>query len=80
MLDLLDSLPRLRMSDALMKAFIWVMRVCETPDVPSFSRLRKKQTELTKTSGITTTPQVSPIGNEFYTNSAEDVLKLVSIP
>lgn len=62
-----------------MKAIIWVMRICETPEVPSFLKLRKKQTELTETSGIATEHQVSPIGNEFYTNSAEDVLKLVSL-
>ncbi len=77
MLDLLDSLPRLRVSGALMKAIMWVMRVCGTPDVPSFSKLRAKQTELTKMSGIPTEHQVSTIGNEFYVNSAEEVLKLV---
>ncbi len=62
-----------------MKAIMWVMRVCETPDVPSFSKLRAKQTELTKTSGITTEHQQTAIGNEFYANSAEQVLKLVRI-
>lgn len=78
MLDLLDSLPRLRVSGALMKAIMWVMRVCGTPNVPSFSKLRAKQSELTKMSGITPEHHVSTLGNEFYANTPEDVLKLVS--
>ena len=45
-LDLLDNMPRLRLSDDHMKAIIWVMRECGTPDVPSFYALRKKQVSL----------------------------------
>ncbi|KAJ7772761.1 hypothetical protein B0H14DRAFT_3589979 [Mycena olivaceomarginata] len=42
MLDLLDNLPRLRLSDDQLKTLTWVMRECGTPDIPSFSALRKK--------------------------------------
>jgi hypothetical protein len=59
MLDLLDNLPRLRLSDDQLKTIIWVMRECKTPDVPSFSALRKKQAELTKNVNIKTTHHVS---------------------
>ncbi|KAJ7839405.1 hypothetical protein B0H13DRAFT_2239608 [Mycena leptocephala] len=52
MLDLLDNLPRLRLSDDHLKAIIWVMRECKTPNVPSFSALRKKQASMTSEVGI----------------------------
>ncbi|KAJ7827689.1 hypothetical protein B0H14DRAFT_3144540 [Mycena olivaceomarginata] len=48
MLDLLDNLPHLRLSDDQLKAIIWVMKECGTPNVPSFSTLRKMQKKMTQ--------------------------------
>ena len=80
MLDLLDNLPRLRLSDDQLKTIIWVMRECRTPDVPSFTALRKKQAELTKDANIHTRKHVSAMGNEFYMNHPAELLALVRIP
>jgi hypothetical protein len=68
MLDMLDNLPRLRLSDDHMKAIIWVMRECGTPDVPSFYALRKKQQELASQL-VPTKCHISSTGNQFYMNS-----------
>ncbi|THV05527.1 hypothetical protein K435DRAFT_892109 [Dendrothele bispora CBS 962.96] len=68
MLDLLDNLPRLRLSDDHMKAIIWVMRECGTPDVPSFTALRKTQANLVESIGPHSNHHVSPLGNHFFMN------------
>ncbi|KAK7433873.1 hypothetical protein VKT23_020498 [Stygiomarasmius scandens] len=68
MLDLLDNLPRLRLSDDHMKAIIWVMRECGTPDVPSFTALRKIQGHLAESIGPRSDHHVSPLGNHFFMN------------
>lgn len=77
MLDLLDNLPRLRLSDDHMKTIIWVMRECKTPNVPSFSALRKKQAQLTREVNITPRVHTSALGNKYYMNHPLDLLALV---
>ncbi|KAJ7729213.1 hypothetical protein B0H14DRAFT_3617621 [Mycena olivaceomarginata] len=76
MLDLLDNLPRLRLSDDHLKSIIWVMRECKTPDVPSFSALRKKQEFLTREIGIKSEQHASSLGNHFYMNHPSKLLAL----
>ncbi|KAJ7778812.1 hypothetical protein DFH07DRAFT_865489 [Mycena maculata] len=76
MLDLLDNLPRLRLSDDHLKAIIWVMRECKTPNVPSFSALRKKQALLTREVGIESEHHTSSLGNHFYMNHPAKLLAL----
>lgn len=78
MLDLLDNLPRLRLSDDQLKAIIWVMRECCTPNVPSFSALRKMQASLTKQVDIIPQLHTSLLGNHFYMNHPAKLLSLVS--
>ncbi|KAI0689864.1 hypothetical protein BC835DRAFT_1308149 [Cytidiella melzeri] len=73
-LDLLDSLPRLRLSDDHLKTIMWVMKECGTPDVPLFSALRKLQTKLTTEMG--TIWHVSMFGNKFYTNGVAQMFHL----
>ncbi|KAJ7890150.1 hypothetical protein B0H14DRAFT_3126792 [Mycena olivaceomarginata] len=68
MLDLLDNLPRLRLSDDHLKSIIWVMRECKTPNVPSFAALRKKQESLARDIGINSEHHTSSLGNHFYMN------------
>ncbi|KAJ7075233.1 hypothetical protein B0H15DRAFT_792100, partial [Mycena belliarum] len=77
MLDTLDNLPRLRLSDDHMKTILWVMRECRTPNVPSFSALRRKQAELTRQVNITPRVHTSALGNKFYMNHPLDLLALV---
>ncbi|KAI0048710.1 hypothetical protein FA95DRAFT_1678178 [Auriscalpium vulgare] len=76
MLDLLDNLPRLRLSDDHLKTFIWVMRECGTPNVPSFSALRAKQAELLRAVDIRTCSHVSAMENRFYMNPPSTLLAL----
>ncbi|KAJ6600531.1 hypothetical protein DFH09DRAFT_1257967 [Mycena vulgaris] len=80
MLDLLDNLPRLRLSDDHLKSIIWVMRECKTPNVPSFSALRKKQAGMTRDTDIKTQHHTSSLGNHFYMNHPGKLLALVSGP
>lgn len=78
-LDLLDNLPRLQLSDELLKTILWIMEECGTPDVPSFSRLRKLQEELTRHAAVKPEKHVSALGNIFYMNSPAKLLALVSL-
>lgn len=75
----LDSQPRLRLSDDHLKSILWVMKECGTPNVPSFSALRKVQAHLKSTVGPASARHVSTLGNEFYMNSAAQIFRLVSI-
>ncbi|KAJ7725015.1 hypothetical protein B0H14DRAFT_3620845 [Mycena olivaceomarginata] len=52
------------------------MRECRTPDVPSFSALRKKQAELTQNINLQTQHHVSVMGNEFFMNHPAQLLAL----
>ncbi|KAF5372390.1 hypothetical protein D9615_009298 [Tricholomella constricta] len=76
MLDLLDNLPRLRLSDDHLKSILWVMRECGTPNVPSFYALRKKQAFLRESVGLKSRPHSSTMGNHFYMNHPVDLLAL----
>ncbi|KZT20093.1 hypothetical protein NEOLEDRAFT_1076404 [Neolentinus lepideus HHB14362 ss-1] len=68
LLDVLDNLPRLRISDALMRMFLWVLREAGAASVPSFKALRKFQDNQRKESGINTVKCESVQGNIFYMN------------
>jgi hypothetical protein len=78
MLDLLDNLPQLRLSDDHLKTIMWIMRECGTPNVPSFSALHKKQAELTHEVNLTTEPHTSALGNCFFMNHPSRLFALVS--
>ncbi|KAJ3559426.1 hypothetical protein NM688_g352 [Phlebia brevispora] len=76
MIDLLDSLPRLRLSDDHLKTILWVMKECGTPDVPSFTALRKVQKQLTDELDLQPIRHTSALGNEFYANCPARMLRL----
>ncbi|KAJ7144866.1 hypothetical protein C8R43DRAFT_891028 [Mycena crocata] len=73
--DILDNLPRLRLSSSQVKMVLWVMRECGARDVPSFKALRAMQQRIRGTCGINTDPHKSDLGNLFYTN---DIRSLVA--
>ncbi|TFY66993.1 hypothetical protein EVJ58_g1912 [Rhodofomes roseus] len=76
MLNLLDNLPRLRMSDDHLKVFLWVMKECGTPDVPSFKQLRALQEKVKAEMNIKTSPHVSAPGNQFYATKPSETIRL----
>lgn len=77
LLDLISNLPRLRISDSLMRVLIWVMNECGASDVPSFDRLRKVQRSIREQSGVPTTKHISPMGNIFYMNDPRSIVAKV---
>ncbi len=79
LLDMLDNMPRLRVSEDHLRAFMWVMAEAGVADVPPLSRLRATQSALTKEVGIRTQWHKSALSNEFYANIPSDALKLVSV-
>ncbi|KAJ6613535.1 hypothetical protein B0H10DRAFT_2272325 [Mycena sp. CBHHK59/15] len=79
MLDLLDNLPKLRLPNDYLKAIIWVMQECKTPNVSSFSALRKKQSSLTGQVDIKTEHHTSSLGNHFYMNHPSKLLALARL-
>jgi hypothetical protein len=78
MLDMLDSLPRLRLSDDHLRTIIWVMRECGTPDVPAFSQLRKVQNDMKAELKLDPEHHTSSSGRHFYMNHAVKLFALVS--
>ncbi|KAH9835337.1 uncharacterized protein C8Q71DRAFT_870860, partial [Rhodofomes roseus] len=75
-LDLLDNLPRLRLSDDHMKVFIWALKECGALNVPTFAHLRAQQARLTKEMNIQTTHHVSAQNNHFYANCPSETTRL----
>lgn len=68
LLDILDNLPRLRMSSSQFKVILWLLKECHVKDVPSFDSFRKLQRRLAKTCGSEPTKHTSSLGNIFYVN------------
>lgn len=77
-LDLLDSMPRLRLSGTIMKSILWALRELDVPNVPSFKQLRGTQKALAQKIPISPSRHEAATGNIFYQNSLEALLALVS--
>ncbi|KLO13183.1 hypothetical protein SCHPADRAFT_970312 [Schizopora paradoxa] len=67
LLDMLDNLPRLRLSDSQLRAVLFVMKESGAKDVPSFDTLRRRQKAFRKFS-VPTERKESAKGNVFYVN------------
>ncbi|THU93255.1 hypothetical protein K435DRAFT_670511, partial [Dendrothele bispora CBS 962.96] len=74
-LDILDNLPRLRISDTMMKLFIWALKECGVNDTPSFYALRKVQKNLCKKQGIPSMECKSGQGKIFFVNDIREIIK-----
>jgi hypothetical protein len=78
MLDILDNLPRLRLSEAHFKLILGLLNQCGVTHVPSYSEFRKMQKDLETQCG--SEPQLfkSVLNNHFYVNDPKEAIKRVS--
>ena len=77
LLDVLDNMPHLRLSDDHMKSVLWTLKEMNVPDTPSFYKLRETQKKLTQEMDIQPREHVSALGNKFHAVAPEDLLALV---
>ncbi|KLO11010.1 hypothetical protein SCHPADRAFT_930212 [Schizopora paradoxa] len=68
LLDVLDNLPRLRLSDAQLRVIFFVMRETGSKDVPSLTTFRRFQQQLREGMAVQTKRHQSGQGNVFYEN------------
>ncbi|KAG9120930.1 hypothetical protein FRC07_003332 [Ceratobasidium sp. 392] len=71
LLDLLDNIPRLRLSAEHLKLIMWVMEEAGCPNMPTFSALRETQKQLRK---------VCAIKSHQYRSSQGNVFEMLDIP
>ncbi|KAJ7215095.1 hypothetical protein B0H12DRAFT_961151, partial [Mycena haematopus] len=74
LLNILDNMPRLRVSSSLMCVFLWMLRESGAKDVPSFERLRQAQKTIRAEYGIPSIPCKSPLGNVFFINDPRTII------
>ncbi|KII84492.1 hypothetical protein PLICRDRAFT_179320 [Plicaturopsis crispa FD-325 SS-3] len=72
LLDIIDNLPRLRMSSAQFRMILWTLRECGVKNVPSFHAFRKMQASLRSTIGGDLQGYTSSLGNRFYVNDVRN--------
>lgn len=77
MLDILDNLPHLRLSDDHMRSILWMLKELDVPDTPSFYTLRETQKRLAEEMDIQPHEHTSMLGKKFHAVAPEDLLALV---
>lgn len=77
LLDIIDNLPRLRLSSNHMKLILWLLKELGVPHVPSFNSIRKVQKNLTEEIVSKPTPHISSLGNHFHVNDIRDAISRV---
>lgn len=78
LLDIIDNLPRLRLSSSQLQIIMWLLQQCRVQDVPSFKAFRKMQEGFRDTVGSKPTPHTSSLENLFYVNDVRDAVARVS--
>ena len=79
LLDIVDNLPRLRLSSSQFKIILWLLKQCCVPEVPSYDSFRKLQNSLRTTCGSEPTSETSSLGNKFSVNDVQtSVAKVIN--
>lgn len=79
LLDVVDNLPRLRMSSSQFRVILWLLRQCGVANVPSYDSFRKLQSQLRENCGSKPVMHTSSLGNVFYMNDIRESVARVSI-
>ncbi|KAF9065870.1 hypothetical protein BDP27DRAFT_1384442 [Rhodocollybia butyracea] len=66
LLDIMDNLPRLRISNNSMKLILWMLKMLGVPRVPSFNKFRGMQEILRKECGVTPDAHISDFQNHYH--------------
>ena len=76
-LDILDNMPHLRLSDDHMRSILWMLEELNVPDTPSFYALQEIQKRLAEEMDIQPREHISALGKKFHAVAPEDLLALV---
>ncbi|KAI5888159.1 uncharacterized protein SCHCODRAFT_02691594 [Schizophyllum commune H4-8] len=76
LLDVIDNLPRMRLSSAHLRIIMWLLKECGVRNVPSYDRFRKTQRDLGALCGVETVPHKSMFGNKFFVNDVAQSIAL----
>jgi hypothetical protein len=79
LLDVLDNLPRLRMSSSLLQMVLWLLRRCQVANVPTLKGFRKMQTSMQSLCEFEPETFTSDLGNVFTINDPCRSIALVHI-
>ena len=77
LLDVLDNMPHLRLSDDHMKSVLWLLKELSVPNAPTLYGLRETQKRLAKEMDLQPREHISALGNKFHAVAPEDLLALV---
>ncbi|THU97830.1 hypothetical protein K435DRAFT_721412, partial [Dendrothele bispora CBS 962.96] len=75
LLDIMDNLPRLRLSSAHFQLILWLLKECGVTHVPSYSAFRKTQESLSTLCGSEPKHFKSLFNNHFYVNDPSAAIK-----
>lgn len=77
LLDILDNMPHLRLSNDHMRSVLWMLQELDVPDTPSFYALQETQKKLADEMDIQPREHISALGGNFHVVAPEDLLALV---
>jgi hypothetical protein len=77
LLDILDNMPHLRLSNDHMRSILWMLKELDVQDTPSFYALRETQKRLAEEMDVKPHEHTSALGHKFHAVAPEDLLALV---